>query len=286
MPELPEVETTRRGIEQTAVGRRLVAMPVRERRLRWPIEHSLPDSVVGLTLSACRRRGKYLLMEFEAAGTVIVHLGMSGSIRSCDPQSLWQTHDHLQWVFEDERCLRYHDPRRFGSVLWHPQSCGPVSAHPRLSTLGVEPLGDEFTIDHLLTGVKAKSLSIKQALLAGHIVVGVGNIYASESLYRAKIHPEMPAGQLTLAQAKRLVPAVVETLQDALASGGSTLRDYVNASGEAGAYFTLHAAVYDKQGEPCKRCSTRIKRIVQGQRATYFCPRCQRLGRSAQRVTR
>ena len=277
MPELPEVETTRCGIEQAAVGYPLVAMPVRERRLRWPIETALPDCVIGLTLSACGRRGKYLLMQFEKVGTIIVHLGMSGSIRACDPETLWQTHDHLQWEFEGGRCLRYHDPRRFGSVLWHPASDGPVAAHPRLAGLGVEPLDGDFTVEHLLNGVKGKSLSIKQALLAGHIVVGVGNIYASESLYRAKIHPEMPAGDLTRAQAKRLVPAVVQTLNDALDSGGSTLRDYVNATGEPGSYFTLHASVYDKQGEPCKRCNTRIKRIVQGQRATYFCPRCQRL---------
>lgn len=280
MPELPEVETTRCGIEQTALGLSLVAMPVRERRLRWPIDAVVPECIVGHTLTACGRRGKYLLMTFGQAGTLIVHLGMSGSIRSCAPQTLWQTHDHLQWEFSGDRCLRYHDPRRFGAVLWHPASAGPVAKHPRLATLGVEPLGDDFTVEHLLEGIKGKSVSIKQALLAGHVVVGVGNIYASESLYRAKIHPQLPAGQLTRAQAKRLVPAVVQTLRDALDSGGSTLRDYVNATGEPGAYFTLHASVYDKQGEPCKRCGTRIKRIVQAQRATYFCPRCQRLKRS------
>jgi formamidopyrimidine-DNA glycosylase len=280
MPELPEVETTRCGIEQTAVGHKLVAMPVRERRLRWPIDAALPDCVVGQTLTACERRGKYLLMAFGKVGTVIVHLGMSGSIRSCDAQALWQTHDHLQWEFGHGRCLRYHDPRRFGSVLWHPAAAGPVLEHPRLSALGVEPFGADFTVEHLMAGVKCKSISIKQALLAGQIVVGVGNIYASESLFRAKIHPELPAGQLKRAQAKRLVPAVVQTLQDALNSGGSTLRDYVNATGEPGAYFTLHAAVYDRQNQPCKRCGTRIKRIVQGQRATYFCPSCQRLRRS------
>ena len=280
MPELPEVETTRCGIEQTAVGDPLVDMPIRERRLRWPIAQTLPDCIIRHTLSACERRGKYLLMRFDPVGTVIVHLGMSGSIRSCDPHTMWQTHDHLQWVFEGGRCLRYHDPRRFGAVLWHPATAGPVLTHPRLAALGVEPLGEAFTVDHLLAGVKGKSLSIKQALLAGHIVVGVGNIYASESLWRAKIHPELAAGSLSRAQAKRLVPAIVETLGDALSSGGSTLRDYVNATGEPGAYFTLYASVYDKQGEPCKRCGTGIKRIVQGQRATYFCPRCQRLKRT------
>jgi formamidopyrimidine-DNA glycosylase len=279
MPELPEVETTRCGIEQTAVGARLVNMPIRERRLRWPIDDALPDCILNHTLVACTRRGKYLLMNFDKAGTVIVHLGMSGSIRNCAPDSMWQAHDHLQWTFDNGNCLRYHDPRRFGSVLWHPISDGAVLNHPRLTELGVEPLTDDFTPEHLLAGVKGKSQSIKQTLLAGHLVVGVGNIYASESLYRAKIHPETPAGRLTRAQAHRLVPAIVQTLNDALASGGSTLRDYVSAAGEPGAYFTLHAAVYEKQGQPCQRCGAAIKRIVQGQRATYFCPRCQRFKR-------
>ncbi len=279
MPELPEVETTRCGIEQTAVGARLMSMPIRERRLRWPIESSLPECILNHTLVACTRRGKYLLMDFDKAGTVIVHLGMSGSIRNCASDSLWQAHDHLQWTFDNGNCLRYHDPRRFGSVLWHPISNGAVLNHPRLTELGVEPLTDDFTAEHLLAGVKGKSQSIKQTLLAGHLVVGVGNIYASESLYRAKIHPEMPAGRLARAQAHRLVTAIVETLNDALSSGGSTLRDYVSANGQPGAYFTLHAAVYEKQGQPCQRCGTAIKRIVQGQRATYFCPRCQRFKR-------
>ncbi|UOD50777.1 bifunctional DNA-formamidopyrimidine glycosylase/DNA-(apurinic or apyrimidinic site) lyase [Orrella daihaiensis] len=276
MPELPEVETTRRGIEQTALGARLLDMPVRERRLRWPIDTALPNCILNCTLSACQRRGKYLLMEFDNAGTAIVHLGMSGSIRNCAPNSLWQTHDHLQWEFDNGSCLRYHDPRRFGSVLWHPKSAGPVLEHPRLVTLGVEPLSEQFTVEHLLAGVQGKSQSIKQTLLAGRIVVGVGNIYASESLFRAKIHPELPAGRLTRQQASRLVPAIVQTLNDALNSGGSTLRDYVNASGEAGAYFTLHASVYERDGQTCRVCGSKIKRIVQGQRATYFCPRCQR----------
>lgn len=279
MPELPEVETTRRGIEQAAVGRKLIAMPVRQRRLRWPIGAELPNCVLRQTLSSCDRRGKYLLMNFDKTGTIIVHLGMSGSIRSCAADSLWQTHDHLQWEFEGGHCLRYHDPRRFGAVMWHPKGAGPLLEHPRLADLGVEPLSKAFTVAHLLEGVRGKSQSIKQTLLAGQIVVGVGNIYASESLYRAKIHPELPAGQLSRAQAARLVPAIIETLNNALDSGGSTLRDYVNATGEPGAYFELHAAVYERQGQPCPRCTSKIKRIVQGQRATYFCPRCQRLPR-------
>jgi formamidopyrimidine-DNA glycosylase len=279
MPELPEVETTRRGIETTALNRRLIAMPVRERRLRWPIDASLPERILQHKLSSCLRRGKYILMQFEQAGTVLVHLGMSGSVRSCPPDALWRTHDHLQWEFEGGQCLRYHDPRRFGSLLWHPASDGPVLAHPRLASLGIEPLTGDLSAEHLLAGTRGKTQSIKQVLLAGQIVVGVGNIYASESLFRAKIHPEMPAGRLTRAQASRLKTAIIDTLNDALASGGSTLRDDVNASGQPGSYFDFYAAVYEREGQPCPKCTGSIKRIVQGQRATYFCPRCQRLRR-------
>lgn len=279
MPELPEVETTRRGIEQCASGLRLVDMRIRERRLRWPIEQQLPACITGKQMAGCHRRGKYLLLEFPEAGVLIVHLGMSGSIRACAPDSLWQTHDHVQWTFENGQCLRYHDPRRFGAILWHANADGSVLDHPRLASLGVEPFDEAFTAAHLLAGVRNKTLSIKQALLAGHIVVGVGNIYASESLFRAKIHPQQPAGRLSKPQADRLVQAIRDTLTDALDSGGSTLRDYTNATGEPGAYFTLHAAVYEKEGQPCRRCDSKIKRIVQGQRATYFCPTCQRIRR-------
>ena len=280
MPELPEVETTRRGIAQVVTGQRVTNMMIRDRRLRWPIDMAMPNCVVGQTMAACLRRGKYLLWRFASGDTLIIHLGMSGSIRACAPDSLWQTHDHIQWEFDNGHCLRYHDPRRFGALLWHPANAGSIEKHPRLATLGIEPFDPNFTAKYLFDGLQGKRVSIKQALLAGHVVVGVGNIYASESLFRAKIHPEMAAGQLTLAQAKRLISAIVQTLTDALESGGSTLRDYVNATGEPGAYFSLHAAVYERQGKPCPRCGKKIKRIVQNQRATYFCGNCQRLKRS------
>lgn len=276
MPELPEVETTRRGIERLALGQPLLDMIIRERRLRWPISALLPHAITQTTLVQCNRRGKYLLMGFAPAGTLLVHLGMSGSIRAVPAASLWLAHDHVQWVFADGTCLRYNDPRRFGSIIWHPTQAGDATQHPLLSKLGIEPFDAAFDPDFLLAGLKGKTLAIKQALLAGHVVVGVGNIYASESLFRARIHPAQPAGELTRPQAQRLVKAIVQTLHDALDSGGSTLRDYVNATGEPGAYFTLHAAVYEKQGQPCRTCDSKIKRIVQGQRATYFCPRCQR----------
>lgn len=280
MPELPEVETTRRGIDTLARGQALLAMKVRERRLRWPIPAEIPSAVIGMALIGCERRGKYLLWRMGSAGTLIVHLGMSGSVRAVAPDSLWETHDHVQWEFGNGACLRYHDPRRFGSILWHPAGLEPVEQHPLLKSLGVEPFDESFTVNHLLAGFANRKLAVKQALLAGQVVVGVGNIYASESLFRARIHPATPAGQVTRPQAKRLVSAIRATLTDALESGGSTLRDYIDPSGEPGAYFTLHAAVYEKEGQPCQVCTQTIQRTVQGQRATYFCPRCQKLKRS------
>jgi formamidopyrimidine-DNA glycosylase len=286
MPELPEVETTRKGIERLALGQALLSMTVRERRLRWPISNALPQAIANTTLAKCERRGKYLLLGFDPAGTLLVHLGMSGSIRAVPANALWLTHDHVQWVFSGGICLRYNDPRRFGSIMWHPTEAGDAQSHPLLSKLGIEPFDSAFDPDYLLAGLRGKKMSIKQLLLAGHVVVGVGNIYASESLFRARIHPAQPAADVTRAQAIRLVAAIVQTLTDALASGGSTLRDYVDATGEPGAYFELYAAVYEKNGQPCRVCDTKIKRIVQGQRATYFCPRCQRPRRSTAKLKR
>lgn len=280
MPELPEVETTRAGIESAAQGQTLQAMLIRQRQLRWPVPDSLPEAIVGHTLNTVERRGKYLLLGFDP-GHLIVHLGMSGSIRSVEPGAMWRTHDHVEWLFDQNRSLRLHDPRRFGAILWHARGNGPLLEHPLLERLGVEPLSPTFTPHTLLDGVKNRRVSIKQALLAGHIVVGVGNIYASESLFRARIHPQMAAGDLTRPQATKLHAAIIQTLQDALESGGSTLRDYVNATGEPGSYFTIHAAVYERENSPCRVCTTPIRRIVQGQRATYFCPACQRLRRRA-----
>jgi len=184
-------------------------------------------------------------------------------------------HDHAEWIFADARFL-LHDPRRFGALLWHPAANGPVLEHPLLRKLGVEPLSPDFNGDCLHRGFAGRQLAIKQALLSGSIVVGVGNIYASEALFKAGIDPRLPAGRLSRRRCDVLAEAIKETLSAALDSGGSTLRDYVNATGEPGAYFTLHAAVYEKTGQPCARCNTAIRRIVQGQRATYFCPGCQR----------
>lgn len=275
MPELPEVETTRRGIDAVATGHTMKKMVIHESRMRWPIPPDLPSYIDGQVLRACLRRGKYLLLEFDP-GTVLIHLGMSGSLRSVTPSELLRRHDHVEWHF-DNTTLRLHDPRRFGSVLWHPRSEGPAICHPLLQKLGIEPFDPAFDAAWLHAGLSGRSMAIKQALLAGDIVVGAGNIYASESLFRARIHPKTRASRVSLARCERLVQAIRATLSDALDSGGSTLRDYVNATGEPGAYFTLHAAVYERSGEPCRVCATPIKRIVQGQRATYFCPTCQKI---------
>jgi len=274
MPELPEVETTRRGIAPLMTARTLRQLVVHESRMRWPIPADLPGKVAGHVLRHCGRRGKYLLLHFDH-GCLLVHLGMSGSLRRVAFDEARRKHDHVEWVFDDSRFL-LHDPRRFGAVLWHDACLGPVAQHPLLAHLGVEPLDADFTAEHLHLHLRNKQQPIKLALLAGHIVVGVGNIYACEALFRARIHPQTPAARLSEVRVQRLHAAIQTTLQDALTAGGSTLRDYVNATGQAGAYFDIHATVYDRAGQPCRVCQTPIKRMVQAQRATYYCPRCQR----------
>lgn len=274
MPELPEVETTCRGIAPIMTDRRLESFLVHDSRMRWPVPEDMPATLSGRVVRQCSRRGKYILIGFDH-GTQIIHLGMSGSLRRVPMDEARRKHDHAEWIFSDARFL-LHDPRRFGAVLWHPASAGPVSGHPLLAKLGIEPLDAEFDGDHLAQAFAGRRVAVKQALLAGAAVVGVGNIYASEALFKAGIDPRLPAGALSRRRCERLAMAIKETLRQAIESGGSTLRDYVNATGEPGAYFTLHAAVYERGGQPCHRCMTLIRRIVQGQRATYFCPRCQR----------
>jgi len=274
MPELPEVETTRRAIAPLITGKTLKRLLVHEPRMRWPVPADMPAQLHERRVLACERRGKYLLIRFEH-GTQIVHLGMSGSLRSAPATQPRRLHDHVEWLFPGTRLL-LHDPRRFGAVLWQADNAGPILQHPLLAHLGMEPFDPAFGGTHLHAQWRGKQQAVKLALLAGQAVVGVGNIYASEALFRAGIHPATPAGHLSKTRCTRLADAIRETLAQALASGGSTLRDYVQVSGEHGAYFALHAAVYERAGLPCSRCSGTIRRIVQGQRATYYCPRCQR----------
>ena len=275
MPELPEVEVTRLAL-LPAVDRRTVQdVQVRERRLRWPIPPNLEATLRGRRVERLTRRGKYLLWEFEH-GTLISHLGMSGAWR------IWaragapppRTHDHVDILFADH-LVRLTDPRRFGALLWHPAESGPVTRHPLLAQLGMEPFDPRFNGDVLYAGTRGRGASIKQVLLAGQVVVGVGNIYASEALFRAAIRPTTAAARLSRARCERLADAVRSILQEAIGVGGSTLRDFYSAGGEEG-YFMLDAAVYERAGQSCRICGARVRRIVQGQRATYYCPHCQR----------
>jgi formamidopyrimidine-DNA glycosylase len=274
MPELPEVETTRRGIDTLITGCALRALVVRETRLRWPIPQHLPAAVAGRTVTACTRRGKYLLLHFEH-GIQLVHLGMSGSLYCVPTGTALRKHDHVEWIF-DHATLRLHDPRRFGAVLWHPLAAGPIQNHPLLASLGIEPFDPRFNGAWLHRHFRHRSAAIKQVILAGNVVVGVGNIYASESLFQAGIHPRTSAQRLSRARCDRLAEMVRLTLTQALEAGGSTLRDYVGTGGQPGNYFEIYAAVYERAGQPCRICQKLIRRIVQGGRATYYCPHCQK----------
>ncbi|MEX3956556.1 bifunctional DNA-formamidopyrimidine glycosylase/DNA-(apurinic or apyrimidinic site) lyase [Trinickia sp. EG282A] len=275
MPELPEVEVTRRGIEPYVRGRLVERVDVRSGALRWPVPPELGATLSRRKIIGVGRRGKYLLFEVDE-GWFIVHLGMTGTLRVLPHAGLPAPakHDHIDWIF-DEFVLRYRDPRRFGAVLWHPRAAGDVNTHPLLAGLGVEPFGTEFSGRLIHERTRGRTMSIKQALLGGEIVVGVGNIYASESLFRAGVRPTTAAGRLSAARCDRLADAIRATLTDAIARGGSTLKDFVGSDGESG-YFQLDCFVYDRAGQPCRVCGTPIRHLVQGQRSTYHCPRCQR----------
>ena len=273
MPELPEVEVVRRGLEQTVAGRRVNAVKVRESRLRWPVPADLAGRLVGKQVLSVERRGKYLLLGF-VDGVLIVHLGMSGTFRFHIQAPEPSRHDHIDLQTE-AGVLRYNDPRRFGAMLWHPLEQGPVHQHLLLRGLGVEPFGDHFDAQHLYRGSRGRRVSAKQFLLAGHCVVGVGNIYACESLFRAGIHPALRAERLSLARCERLAHSVRLTLSEAISRGGSTLRDFVGSGGESG-YFQLDCRVYGRAGQPCRDCGTPIRLLRQQGRSSFFCPQCQR----------
>lgn len=270
MPELPEVETTRNGLAPRLRGRVLKRVIVRNPRLRWPVPADLEARLAGLPLRAIDRRSKYLLFDFGAA-TQIVHLGMSGSLRFADADEPAALHDHVDWVFDDGTTLRLRDPRRFGAVLW----TDDVANHPLLARLGPEPLTPAFDAAHLHAQCRRRSAAIKQVIMDAEVVVGVGNIYASESLFHAGIRPATAARRLSRPACERLAGAIKQVLTAAIAAGGSSLRDYVHSSGELG-YFQLQTRVYDREGQPCKTCGAPIRRIVLGQRASFYCPSCQR----------
>ena len=269
MPELPEVEVTRRGLAPQLSGRVISGVEIRESRLRWPVPQVV-RSLAGRTVKAIRRRGKYLLFDC-GDGHLILHLGMSGSLRVLPPGTPAGKHDHFDLVLGD-RMLRLRDPRRFGAVLW---TTGEVHAHPLLASLGVEPLSRALDAARLHALTRAHHTSIKQFLMDGRRIVGVGNIYANESLYRARINPRTRANRLSLERCALLAAAIKQTLRAAIRAGGSSLRDFVGVDGNPG-YFQQRYWVYDREGKACRRCRTPVRRLVQGQRSTFLCPRCQK----------
>ena len=273
MPELPEVEVVRRGLHASILDRRVERAEVRESRLRWPVPADLTGHLRGDRPWAIERRGKYLLLRFSA-GTLIVHLGMSGRLRFMPQPLPIERHDHVDLVFE-HGVLRYHDPRRFGAIVWHREDAGPPQQHPLLARLGVEPFSPDFGGEHLYRATRGSRVAIKQLLLAGTAVVGVGNIYASESLFRARIRPSTPVFRLGRERCDRLAAAIRATLADAIERGGSSLRDFVGADGASG-YFQLDCQVYGRAGQPCRACGTTVRVRRDQQRATYWCPACQR----------
>jgi len=269
MPELPEVEVTRRGIALQLTGRIISGVAVREPRLRWPVPREVL-ALAGRTVRTIRRRGKYLLVDC-GDGHLILHLGMSGSLRVLPPGTPAQKHDHFDLVLGD-RVLRLRDPRRFGAVLW---TTGDAEAHPLLAHLGVEPLSRALTGERLHALTRAHRTAIKQFLMDGRRIVGVGNIYASEALFRAGINPKKAARRLTARECERLAKSIKDTLRAAIKAGGSSIQNFLAADGAAGEY-QVRTLVYDRGGQKCRRCASLIRRLVQGQRSTYYCPTCQR----------
>ena len=270
MPELPEVEVTRQSFAHRIAGARVLGMRM-GKPLRWPLGVE-PQSLVGLRVLQVDRRGKYLLLQLSD-GVLLLHLGMSGSLHFDVALSAAGVHDHMDLV-TSQGTLRLHDPRRFGAVVWAPHVHAPV-VNKLLGRLGVEPLGEAFVAEDFHRALRTRRSPIKQVLLAGDVVVGVGNIYASEALFAAGIRPTVRADRLSLPRTKRLHAAVRDVLSRAVAAGGSSMRDFVNAHGQAG-HFQQAWAVYGRAGEPCRACSTPVRSLVQGQRSTYYCPKCQK----------
>jgi formamidopyrimidine-DNA glycosylase len=271
MPELPEVETTRRGILPWLQGKKIMKVVVREPRLRWPISTELAPELAGQTVTAVDRRGKYLLMRTRK-GTVLIHLGMSGSLRLAVVGEPLKKHDHVDFILASGRCLRYHDPRRFGCILW--VEGNDAARHPLLAELGPEPLSSEFTGDYLLAKAEGKTTPVKALIMDSQVVVGVGNIYANEALFAAGIDPARKAGTLTIDRCEALVREIKTVLDRAINVGGTTLRDFVGGDGKPG-YFAQTLQVYGRGGQTCVNCMTPLKETRQGQRTTVYCPRCQ-----------
>ncbi len=270
MPELPEVETTRRGVEPWSVGQRVVRVEVREPRLRWPVPADLPARLQGQSIAAVERRAKYLLFH-TAGGSLLVHLGMSGSLRVIRDASPAQRHDHVDIVLASGDRLRFNDPRRFGCMLWLP----PGEDHPLLQHLGPEPLLEAFSGELLYRRSRGRRSAVKSFIMDARTVVGVGNIYANEALFLAGIHPQRAAGRVSLARYELLATQIKQVLTSAIGQGGTTLRDFVGGDGKPG-YFAQQLFVYGRSGQPCKRCKAPLRESRLGQRTTVYCMACQR----------
>lgn len=270
MPELPEVETTRRGITPAIQSRTVTAVIVRNRALRWPVPANMAKTLAGRRVHDVERRGKYLLIVLDR-GTLILHLGMSGSLRITSPGSAPEKHDHVDIVFDNGCCLRFRDPRRFGSI--HYTAADP-RAHHLLASIGREPLDEEFNGDYLHDVARNRRQSIKTLIMDGRIVAGIGNIYANEALFLAGIHPRRAAGRVALRRCRELAGAVKQVLTSAIGKGGTTLRDFTSGAGQPG-YFRQQLNVYGREGEACKVCGSPIRETRIGQRSTFYCVNCQ-----------
>ena len=271
MPELPEVETTRRGVEPYVVGHRIIELAVHEPRLRWPVNADVAASVGGQKVLRAGRRAKYLLFELESGATLLLHLGMSGSLRVLPSATPLQLHDHVDIHLDSGQSLRFNDPRRFGSLIYITDD---AHKHPLLRKLAPEPLEADFDAAYLWRVTRRRRVAIKQLIMNSQLVVGVGNIYASEALFRARIRPRRQARGLKHREVVKLVKAIKTVLAMAVRVGGTTLRDYVGADGNPG-HFRQRLFVYERAGEDCRICGTRVRHVTQGQRSTYYCSQCQ-----------
>lgn len=270
MPELPEVETIVNGLNPHIRGKVVSDVLLRYHQLRWPIPQELKSCLKNQSVIQVMRRAKYILIKFSI-GTLIIHLGMSGRLCIVHYKTPLKKHDHVDIIFSDEQCLRYHDPRRFGAILW---TVEPPEHHHLLKRLGMEPFSPEFTASYLHRCVNNRRAAIKVLLMDSHVVVGIGNIYAAEALFLAKINPNLPAGLLTLLDCQKLVDAIHVTLFSAIQQGGTTLKDFVNSEGAPG-YFAQQLNVYGRGGQACVECSTPLQQLVLAQRSTVYCSFCQ-----------
>jgi len=270
MPELPEVETTCKGIAPHLINKQIAEVIIRQAKMRWPIPSKIKKLLPGQKIISVERRAKYILIK-TAIGTLIIHLGMSGSLRITKKKEAFNKHDHFDLILKNGTCLRLHDPRRFGCVLWTAKN---IFEHKLLCNLGPEPLSTEFTPEYLHKQSRKRKVNIKQFIMNGNIVVGVGNIYASESLFLAGIHPRKAAGSISLARYTSLVHSIKKVLTSAIKQGGTTLKDFTQSDGKPG-YFQQQLNVYGRKAEECLVCKKPISHCVLGQRATYYCTQCQ-----------